>query len=905
MKNTLGRMGPRRISLASMAVAVAAVGCLNPITAGSVANAAPASTPAAEQAAAAEPTYFAPLADSETTWRYLATGVDPSPTGDPNAWAQPGYDDSAWPSGKGGFGAKWADVETPNFDSGMVARTVLPMRPGGGDNIPTYFFRADVQVTPEHLATGEDIRFDGYVDDGAVIFVNGVEVQRHNVEAGTPNVAYQTGFGAELAFTIPAERFRAGANTIAVRLHQDRASSSDIWFSLDHLGGELPPPPAGPEVGAPSRVILTPTDAPETSQSFTWLAGAPDVSTGKVQLRVGDGAVRTVNAASQGTAVNQANPHFSATVRGLKPGTEYTYRVGNADAWSEWKSFTTADPDVDEFEYVYYGDAQIGLDSTWPSVVELAQEKAPDSIGSVHAGDLIDTSSNDTQWSNWFKGMEESAATTNIFAAPGNHEYSGDRLLQSWKAHFEYPDNQPNTATIGDLAQRAVGDTDVARQYQAYFDHWSNFAHETVYYSDYQGVRFITINATTDSTFLKPDNLPACSGADCPSAGVAALWVEYQAAWLDHILSDSPSKWNVVTFHQPVYSASAGRNEPHLRNAWVPVFQKHNIDLVQMGHDHVYARGYNNDDRTGVDGVTDGPVYIVQNSGAKHYNLETDAKNVWTNNGATQVRKGEDFSSFAVVKVTDDQLHYTSYIAERTASATTDVPVGGVWDEFVVTKHDDGRKVVTEAGAPIPEFEDLTPAPEIVEQSPTSIEGRAGDTLTLSVTARGEGPLSYQWQRTPVGKDAWTDIVNQDKSTLVLEDLRAGTARFAYRVAVTAGTRTVHSAPISVRVTGLPAAPDRKVASKVSVGKTVARANRRAAVVVRPSVSGKVRVSVRVAGKTLTRTVTVRQGRKATVRLGKLPRRANGLAVVTVRLTPKDTQRYVASSKVKVVRVKR
>ncbi|WP_228387484.1 MULTISPECIES: metallophosphoesterase family protein [unclassified Nocardioides] len=183
----------------------------------------------------------------------------------------------------------------------------------------------------------------------------------------------------------------------------------------------------------------------------------------------------------------------------------------------------------------------MGLDSTWPKVVQLAQEKAPDAIGSVHAGDLI------------------------------------------------------------------------------------------------EGVRFITINATTDSTFLRPDVLPSCSGAECPSTRVAALWVEYQAAWLDHILGESPSKWNVVTFHQPVYSASAGRDEPHLRGPWVPVFQEHNIDLVQMGHDHVYARGFNNENKTDLDGVTDGPVYIVQNSGAKHYDLASS--------GLTLPLKGGRFTS--------------------------------------------------------------------------------------------------------------------------------------------------------------------------------------------------------------------------------------------------------------------
>ena len=431
---------------------------------------------------------------------------------------------------------------------------------------------------------------------------------------------------------------------------------------------------------------------------------------------------------------NNPLEHFSATVGGLQQGTEYRYRVGNPDAWSEWQTFTTADPSVTDFSYIYYGDAQIGLDTTWPKVVDQSLATAPDAIGSVHAGDLIDTASNETQWINWFKGMETSAATKNIMAAPGNHEYSGDRYMKAWKANFEYPLNQPTVETIGDMAELAEGDDEVAAQYRAYFEHWSEFAAETVYFTDYQGVRFITVNATRDTTFLTPANLPVCLATNCPSTKVGELWTEYQAKWLDHVLSTTDSKWNVVTFHQPVYSTSAGRNEPILRKYWVPVFQKHNIDLVQMGHDHTYARGYNNDDVTADAGITDGPVYIVSNSGAKHYELETDERNVWTLNGATQVLRGAGVTTYQVIDVTKDTLVYTSYLAEKTAAATTDLAVGDVYDRFTVTKTDDGRKWVTEAGVLPPVDPEPGTAPEPVDPAELTDDTRGDVTVPAKVT---------------------------------------------------------------------------------------------------------------------------------------------------------------------------
>ncbi|MGN5732774.1 fibronectin type III domain-containing protein [Arthrobacter psychrochitiniphilus] len=679
-----------------------------------------------------------------TTWQYLDDGSDPAGgSADVRSWTASGFDDSTWKSAKGSFGAKKGQLTAVGPH---IPTTLLNHYLDGKSSpaVPTYFFRSTFELGQGAKAGIDSIVGDLVHDDAAAVWINGTKVAGFLDEraTGSENQQYAgTGNGDPVSNTFSASSsvLTEGTNTVAIALYQDRETSSDIYLDVPFVRLTK----AGETLSAPpSRVILTPTTTPETSQSFSWLAGDATHTSGQVQIkRTSGGSERTIDAYMAGKVNGNPKPHYSATISGLVPASKYTYRVGLEGSWSEWNTFTTADPNAKDFQFIYYGDAQIGLDSTWPEVVRQAEAKAPNSIGSVHAGDLIDSGNNETQWLNWFAGMEKSAATTNVMAAPGNHEYSGDKKLQAWKANFEYPHNNPSAETIGDMSKLAVGDTDVSRQYAAYFTHWADFAAETVYFTDYQDTRFITINATRDTAFLTPENLPACTEAACPSTKVARLWTEFQGAWLDQVLETSPSKWNVVTFHQPVFSTSSGRDEPVLREIWVPIFQKHNIDLVLMGHDHTYGRGILNTDKTDTPGLTTGPFYAVSNSGAKHYNLETDAKNVWTNNGATQVLRGAGVTTYQVVDVSSDKLRYRSYLAEKTANATTDLPVGALYDEFTINKSDAGKKWVTEAGVTAPAEPTATPEPTVTAEPSVTSEPSATpaalDPQTLNEANRG------------------------------------------------------------------------------------------------------------------------------------------------------------------------
>jgi hypothetical protein len=538
--------------------------------------------------------------------------------------------------------------------------------------------------------------------------------------------------------TVPASRlvststFVLDGTVLPAGEHTVRATSKDGTRSADVTVR------TGNPSATPERIVLTPPQDPSTAQSFTWRTGSS----------VHDGAVRIRESGSSGewrSVEGYVNPAISsdgvdtcthsATVSGLEPGTRYDYTVGDAQATSKVYSFTTAGDAGDPFTFLYFGDAQNELAEKWAPVVDAAYEKYPDAIGTVNAGDLIDASRNDSEWTEWFDAMDGRSQTTNVIAAPGNHEHVGDTFLMKWKSNFEYDHNGP-----ADDGDPDAGATDAERQEAAYRTQIAKALEETAYYTDYQGVRFITLNAgrTEAAQLMTPADLPSCS-VDCPNP--AQLWLDMQAEWLDDILADNPNKWAVAVFHQPVFSTAEGRDEADIRATWLPVFERNDIDLVLMGHDHTYARGFLNKDATATPGVTTGPVYAVSVSGPKYYEQQPAGDNVWTQNGATQVASAGHTSTFQGITVSKDQIRYESTVAGKwDDQSTTDVPVGGQLDAFTITKYDSGAKFVTEDGVPVPE--DPGTGPETPEDTGLAFGIANGSTVSGVTTLTATDALS-------------------------------------------------------------------------------------------------------------------------------------------------------------------
>ena len=181
------------------------------------------------------------------TWRYNQTtsydGVN---------WTAPDFDDSTLPSGRGVLAVE----DTGNTFVTSRTNTILTL------GRITYYFRTRFQFT--NSPGGVSLTFSNLVDDGAVFYLNGREVQRIYLPAAPAaitytNLAINHEATALEVFTLSGPvvetNLVTGTNLLAVEVHQSTAASTDIVLGLAlsaTIRDTNPPPtlqmPANPPV---------------------------------------------------------------------------------------------------------------------------------------------------------------------------------------------------------------------------------------------------------------------------------------------------------------------------------------------------------------------------------------------------------------------------------------------------------------------------------------------------------------------------------------------------------------------------------------------------------------------------------------------------------------------------------
>lgn len=171
-----------------------------------------------------------------STWAFWADSVAPA-----SNWTSPTFNDSTWAFGPAQLG----------YGDGDEA-TVLPFGGNSANKWPSYYFRHKFVYQFSSANPLDSIIFNLLRDDGAVVYLNGSEIFRSNMPTGPVSysslAASTVGGAAEntyFRFGFPASLLINGLNVLAVSVHQDAVSSSDISFDLEVFGKKPPRPTSG------------------------------------------------------------------------------------------------------------------------------------------------------------------------------------------------------------------------------------------------------------------------------------------------------------------------------------------------------------------------------------------------------------------------------------------------------------------------------------------------------------------------------------------------------------------------------------------------------------------------------------------------------------------------------------
>ena len=350
---------------------------------------------------------------------------------------------------------------------------------------------------------------------------------------------------------------------------------------------------AGPGSGGygAQDIVMTP-GSDGTALNFNWYSTSQTDSLVQIALTAdmtGADFPEAAAAAFYAETASAVSGYYSnkATATALAPDTGYVYRLGDGDGnWSD-NYYVTTYPDT-HFGFLAVGDPQIGAANVstdtigWADTLSSALALFPETAFVLSAGDQVERSNNESQFSGFFSPDE--LRSIPVAPALGNH----DNGALNTGYHF----NLPNLSE--DYGITSPGSSD--------------------YYFTYGEALFVILNSNNTS-----------------GASHEAFISEVVGAYPD-------AQWKIAMFHHDIYGSAHHALETsvmNLRAALFPVFDEYQFDVVITGHDHSYSRSHvlfgdvaQEDltyDENGAVVNPDGTVYFTLNSasGSKYYALNT------------------------------------------------------------------------------------------------------------------------------------------------------------------------------------------------------------------------------------------------------------------------------------------
>ena len=472
------------------------------------------------------------LVPTGSTWKYLANGSDQG-----TAWRATAFNDSTWPSGPAQLG----------YGDGDEA-TVVGFGPDANNKFITTYFRRAFNVTNASLFTGLTLRL--MRDDGAVVYLNGVEVWRTNMPTGTvgfQTVASTAIAGAdETAFvqtTISPALLVTGTNVLAIELHQSGGTSTDISFDLQLIGSDGSASVSrGPylQIGTPNSTIVR------------WRTNVATNS--RVSIGTTQGALTT-----QFDNASVTTEH-EVVVSNLSPATRYFYSVGSTTQ-------TLAGNDASH----YFITSPI-TGTTAPTRIWVLGDSGTANVNAQAVRNAYLTFTGATHTNLWLMlgdNAYENGTDSEYQAAVFNMYPTTLRQSVLWPALGNHDTAQSTTPPAG-LPYFAMFTLPTAAQAGGIAS-----GTEKYYSFDYANIHFVCLDSMT---------------SDRSPTGPMATWLRAD-------LASTTQQWTIAYWHHPPYSKGSHNSDTEsflmqMRQTFLPILEDAGVDLVLTGHSHSYERSF-------------------------------------------------------------------------------------------------------------------------------------------------------------------------------------------------------------------------------------------------------------------------------------------------------------------------
>jgi len=481
------------------------------------------------------------------TWKYLDNNTRPA------NWQTTGYNDAAWASGASELGYADAPATTVSYGSDANNKYI------------TTYFRKTFNVTG--ISGYSSFTMNVVRDDGVVVYINGNEVARDNMPGGTPahntlaSAAISgTGETTPISFSVSPCSLVEGTNTIAVEMHQNDVTSSDLSFNMEligNVGGGTPTLSRGPYL----------QKGTQTSMTFRWRTSA--ICYGRVEVGASVGNYTIATADETGCATTE---HI-VTVTGLSTDTKYYYRIGTTTgtvfqgAADNFFSTLPLPNTTRKIRVVAFGDCGRGNTtyqdqnlSNYQSYLSTNGIDAPDAW--LLLGDNAYSSGTDAEYTSNFFGIYGNTILKNhkLYPAPGNHDYgnnTANKASRSMAYHGIF--STPFNGEAGGVAS----------------------GKQNFYSYDIGNIHFLSL----DSWGIE---------SDATHMGQTASMLK---TWVTADLAANTRKWIVAYWHHGGYTKGSHDSDSeselvNIRQNFASFLESQGVDLIICGHSHVYERSY-------------------------------------------------------------------------------------------------------------------------------------------------------------------------------------------------------------------------------------------------------------------------------------------------------------------------